>query len=444
MGAQAKIINMLLYDGTLGGVIRIEDSNWNAGELFSAPRDSVSDLLKTGACNKYGVYLLLSSNMVYVGQSSDLAKRLSQHMAGKDWWESAVIITTKDDSLNHSDIDYLENVLIDKAMAFKKLDCDNKKSGNPPKVDIFRKVFLGQYLEEALFLMQLIGIRVFSENNGRVKKRGAKKAVSKQLSIQAVNTNKNDSFALTQNNIPLIPDLPDVSMKIGAFVYEAMKRLAESGYVFSENAIDDMCTPSWSKETFHTSHPFMKRYYPGTDNKGTDGYVRFKKDPYTFGKHQVLISKEWYENQRDIFISWYVSLSNQTSSKEASVHPRENTSKEHIWNIPDLPDHTLKAGKFVRQAMETLSKSGYEFSDQAMEALCKDGAMKKVIGMQRNLPFFKLVIPGDEKGHMIDGRPRYYSEPLTFGKYQVYLCSQIYENDKGPFIKWYERLMRGE
>ncbi len=94
MGAQAKIINMLLYDGTLGGVIRIEDSNWNAGELFSATRESVADLLKTGACNKYGVYLLLSSDMVYVGQSSDLAKRLSQHISGKDWWDSAIILTT--------------------------------------------------------------------------------------------------------------------------------------------------------------------------------------------------------------------------------------------------------------------------------------------------------------------------------------------------------------
>lgn len=84
MGAQAKIINMLLYDGELNGVIRIEDSNWNAGELFSAPRDSVSDLLKTGACNKYVVYLLLSADMVYVGQSSDLAKRLIQHISCGD------------------------------------------------------------------------------------------------------------------------------------------------------------------------------------------------------------------------------------------------------------------------------------------------------------------------------------------------------------------------
>ena len=85
-------------------------------------------------------------------------------MVGKDWWESVVILTTKDDSLNHSDIDYLESVLIEKAQKINRLDCDNKNKGNNPKVDKFRKVYLGQYLDEALFLMQLIGISVFAEN----------------------------------------------------------------------------------------------------------------------------------------------------------------------------------------------------------------------------------------------------------------------------------------
>lgn len=161
--AKAKTINLLLYEGDLGGVISIEDSSWNSGELYSAPRKSVMELIDTGACNKYGVYLLLSRDKVYVGQSSDLAKRITQHTVGKDWWESVVILTTKDDSLNHSDIDYLESVLIEKAFSVNRLDCDNKTKGNPPKVDKFRKVYLGQYLEEALFLMQLIGISVFSE-----------------------------------------------------------------------------------------------------------------------------------------------------------------------------------------------------------------------------------------------------------------------------------------
>ena len=184
MNAQAKTINLLLYDGSLNGVISIEDSNWNAGELYSAPRESVSDLLKTDACNKYGVYLLLSQSMVYVGQASDLAKRLNQHIIGKDWWESAVILTTKDDSLNHSDIDYLENVLIEKAFALKKLDCDNKKKGNPPKVDKFRKVYLGQYLDEALFLMQLIGINVFSETKVSNKPQTTAKPIINTLDVK--------------------------------------------------------------------------------------------------------------------------------------------------------------------------------------------------------------------------------------------------------------------
>ncbi len=181
--AKAKTINLLLYEGNLGGVISIEDSSWNSGELYSAPRESVSDLLTTDACKKFGVYLLLSKDMVYVGQSSDLAKRITQHIAGKDWWTSAVILTTKDDSLTRSDIDYLEYYLIEKAQKIDRLDCDNKKKGNVPKVDKFRKVVLQQYLEEALFLMQLIGITVFNESGSDIKGAGTQQILFDTLDV---------------------------------------------------------------------------------------------------------------------------------------------------------------------------------------------------------------------------------------------------------------------
>lgn len=306
MGAQAKIINMLLYDGSLSGVIRIEDSTWNSGELFSAPRDSASALMETGACNRYGVYLLLSQEKVYVGQSSDLARRITQHLTGKEWWESVIILTTRDDTLNRSDIDYLEYVLIEKAFAIQKLDCDNKKSGNPPKVDIFKKTLLNQYLEEALFLMQLIGVRVFSPEKPVKKRRRARKKVEPTLNIMG---EEQQNISEESSNASDIPDLPDEQMKIGQLVYTALKNLGESGYTFSDSEIDEMCTPEWSQITFHTKKPFMKKYIKGiTDNKGDDGFVRFKSTPFTFGDQQVLISKEWYERQRDFFISWYKSL----------------------------------------------------------------------------------------------------------------------------------------
>ena len=106
-----------------------------------------------------------------------------------------------------------------------------------------------------------------------------------------------------------IPPLPDNSMKIGQFVYTAMRNLSKCGYQFSAQEIDEMCSAEWTKKTFHTTKPFMKRYTPGlTDNKGTDGFVRFLAEPYSFGESQVLISKEWYERQRVFFETWYNAL----------------------------------------------------------------------------------------------------------------------------------------
>ena len=71
------------------------------------------------------------------------------------------MLTTSNDTLDHADIDYLETTLIFLAEKTNHLDCDNKNKGNKIKVKKFREVELQQYLEEALFLMELIGISVF-------------------------------------------------------------------------------------------------------------------------------------------------------------------------------------------------------------------------------------------------------------------------------------------
>lgn len=176
--AKAKTINLLLNDGSLKGVISMEDSSWNKGELYSAPRESVDDLLSTDACSRYGVYLLLSEDMVYIGQASDLAKRIKQHIIGKSWWERVVILTTSDDSLNRADLDYIESFLIAKAGSVGKLDCDNKNAGNKQKLSRFREVEIQQYIEEALFLLELIGIGVFTETTQKHNSRKGKQLIS--------------------------------------------------------------------------------------------------------------------------------------------------------------------------------------------------------------------------------------------------------------------------
>ena len=184
MVAKTKTIKMLLYDGTLNGVMNISDSAWESGKMYSAPRESISDLASRADCKKYGVYLLLSDQQVYVGQASDLERRTKQHMTDKDWWAQVILMTTKDDSFNASDIDYLEARLIDIAEKAGKLNSDNKKRGNPQKVDEFRQAELEQYLEEALFLLELIGIKVFKKDS-RINRRGIRP-------VAVVSTTEND------------------------------------------------------------------------------------------------------------------------------------------------------------------------------------------------------------------------------------------------------------
>ena len=137
MMTKTKTIKMLLYDGSLNGVTNISDSAWESGKMYSAPRESIGNLITRADCKKYGVYLLLSDHQVYVGQAVDLERRTKQHLTDKDWWTQVVLMTAKDDSFNASDIDYLEARLINLAIEAGTSDSDNKKRGNRKKLMSF-------------------------------------------------------------------------------------------------------------------------------------------------------------------------------------------------------------------------------------------------------------------------------------------------------------------
>ncbi|WP_225049377.1 GIY-YIG nuclease family protein [Lacticaseibacillus kribbianus] len=109
--ATAKIIELLLEDGTLDGLLTVQDSSWN-GTMFVSPRDSINQLFQKKETAYWGVYLLLSDDGVYIGQASELQTRLRQHDKVKDFWSRCVLFTTKDDSLNRSGIDYIEAELV--------------------------------------------------------------------------------------------------------------------------------------------------------------------------------------------------------------------------------------------------------------------------------------------------------------------------------------------
>lgn len=300
---KAKTIQLLLYDGTLSGVINIADSAWNPGEMYASPRDAVNELV---SLDKYGVYLLLSDERVYVGQASDLERRIKQHLAGKDWWERVVLLTTQDDSFTRTDIDYLESVLISKAEKAQSLDSDNKNKGNNPKIDKFRKVNLDQYLDEALFLMELIGISVFSNNKKRTTSRKKKQIITISQSSD------------TQEEVTNVkPPLPDESLKVGAFVKTAMINLQKSGYQFSEEQIALFSSVEGSKPYTTRNLPLFWMLKENETRATVEDQAKVKqrywKDEFQFGDYRFLMYSQWYPDNghgatRAEFLHWYSLL----------------------------------------------------------------------------------------------------------------------------------------
>lgn len=306
MATKAKTIKMLLYDGSLKGVTNISDSAWAIGNMYSAPRESISNLISRADCKRYGVYLLLSDKQVYVGQASDLERRTKQHLADKSWWNRVILMTTKDDSFNASDIDYLESKLISLAAKAGTLDSDNKKKGNPQKVDEFRQAELDDYLEEALFLFELIGVKVFI--NIGMKAKGATKLSSdvlktRPIAIQAATTGQ------------LKPPLPDPALKPGTFVRTAMKALLASGFVFSEEQIRAFSSVEGSRQFTTRNLPLILLLKDGQPQE--TGNLRRRKrywsEEFVSGKHRFLMYSQWYDNFRhgatkEDFVKWYNSL----------------------------------------------------------------------------------------------------------------------------------------
>ena len=305
MAAKTKTIKMLLYDGSLNGVMNISDSAWESGKMYSAPRESIGDLVSRADCKKYGVYLLLSDQQVYVGQASDLERRTRQHLTDKDWWTQVILMTTKDDSFNASDIDYLESRLIYLAGEAGKSDSDNKKRGNPQKVDEFRQAELEQYLEEALFLLELIGVKAFKKNERKPRKSNSRSAPTVTMAPVEVTTNAD------QNK----PELPDTSLAPGAFVKEALKNLLASGYQFSAEQIEQYGSVEGSRPYTTRNLPLFWILHEGETRATCDKKVRARywKEEYISGPYRFLMYSQWYGDgkrgaTKEHFIDWYSTL----------------------------------------------------------------------------------------------------------------------------------------
>lgn len=175
-----KHIELFLVDGEPGGITTANISGWT-GDILVCPRSALTRLFDREEAHRNGVYLLLGDDpdaiesvACYIGKTEDFYARFRQHDRQKDWWDRAVLISSRDDSFNEGHWGYLEARLVDIANATKRCSLpDNTQTPQPRKLSEAQQSDAEVFLEQIRGVLPVLGINVLRSTQRPSKKQAS-------------------------------------------------------------------------------------------------------------------------------------------------------------------------------------------------------------------------------------------------------------------------------
>ncbi|KAF0971224.1 MULTISPECIES: GIY-YIG nuclease family protein [Gordonia] len=167
-----KTVRLFLADGTPGGLLTAEIMNWT-GHVVAAPRSDLAALLKRPETSRTGIYILLGDDpdsvggqMAYIGEGDDVSKRLYHHARpenqnGKDFWDRAIVLTSKDANLTKAHARYLESRFITLALQANRARLTNGTSPAPivlPEADMSDMEY---FVDQSKIVLPVLGVNIF-------------------------------------------------------------------------------------------------------------------------------------------------------------------------------------------------------------------------------------------------------------------------------------------
>lgn len=123
---------------------------------------------------KPALYILLNkdSRKAYIGETDDFEKRISQHIAKKDFWDEVMVfLGSNDDTLSKTEVQQLEYLAYDKAVDVKSYDLsENTQSPKTPHMNVMQKAKTDKFSKYVQFLAKFVGCDIFERRPNVVLK----------------------------------------------------------------------------------------------------------------------------------------------------------------------------------------------------------------------------------------------------------------------------------
>ena len=145
--------------------------NWT-GYVVAAPRSDLARLLGREETSRTGVYILLGDDpealgqqLAYVGEGDEVRDRLAQHarsveQGGKDFWDRAIVLTSKDANLTKAHARYLESRFISLAAHAGRSRLTNATAPPPPSLPEADRSDMEYYIAQAKIVLPVLGINL--------------------------------------------------------------------------------------------------------------------------------------------------------------------------------------------------------------------------------------------------------------------------------------------
>ena len=227
--AEPYVLSIHAMDGRPDGIRIANMDNWS-GHAIAFSRFDAARARSRPEMLQAGVYVLMGTDdagglQVYIGESDALSKRLGNHdgASGKDFWTSAVVLTSPE--LNKAHARWLEAELVKLAQASGRADVTNVKDPQPATLTEVEETRVRSFLARALKLLPLLGVDAFEGSAADAVPSGAVPVTLARTGVTASGLYSSEGLRVlagSQARMDAVPSAPQ-------HLIATRSRLVESG-----------------------------------------------------------------------------------------------------------------------------------------------------------------------------------------------------------------------
>lgn len=161
-----RTIQLFLVDGKPTGLRKATIHGWTGVVLVSS-QSTFAKLTERDEVDRTGIYILTGPDpekdsmiRVYIGSANSVRERIKQSAEKREFWETAIAVTTSDDDLSKGHAEYLEARLIQQTAQAGRVTLDNGTQPETsrrrlPEADVAN---MEQFLANLRIILPVVGL----------------------------------------------------------------------------------------------------------------------------------------------------------------------------------------------------------------------------------------------------------------------------------------------